>query len=209
MPALCWQRFPLHACDYQLLLSSWRHNLSKTLLLVLERMSVFFPIERCVISKATVFLSSVFDHGKGGAQSPRAASLHVTATFCHSVVLILCIKPISWSRWSLRFPGKFKMAYVCQTELSVILLEDGLVLILEVCVPQVASSRLYKKMRFLPIIAISYLSLCASALINCGPNNSTVFWTIFKEKFSRLEDDFVWISPMWPHIDHLGRSPCS
>lgn len=82
------------------------------------------------------------------------------------------------------------MACVWQTELSVIL-EDGLVLILEVCEPQVASPRLYKKMRCLPIIAISYLSLCASALINCGPNNSTVFWTILEETFSRLEDDFV------------------
>lgn len=82
------------------------------------------------------------------------------------------------------------MACVWQTELSVIL-EDGLVLILEVCEPQVSSPRLYKKMRCLPIIAISYLSLCASARINCGPNNSTVFWTILEETFSRLEDDFV------------------
>lgn len=82
------------------------------------------------------------------------------------------------------------MAYVWQMELSVIL-EDGLVLILEICVLQVTSSRLYKKMRFLPIIAIFYLSPCASALINCRPNNSTVFWTILEEKFARLEDDFV------------------
>lgn len=144
-----------------------------------------------MLSKGTVFLSSAFKDGKGGAQSPRAASLQVTTTFSHSVVLILCMKPISWYRWSLRFPGKFKMAYVWQTELSVIFLEDGLVLILGICVPRVAKSRLYKKMRFLPIIAISYLFPCASALINCGPNNCTVFWMILEEKFSRLEDDFV------------------
>lgn len=63
--SFCWQHFPLHACDYQLLLSSWRHNLSKTPLLFLELLSLFFPREWCVLSKGTVLLSLCLRMGRG------------------------------------------------------------------------------------------------------------------------------------------------